>query len=65
LNMSLNKVVRIRERLNFGFRMEALNFLNHPFFTSLGTLTTTSTSFGQISSTSGARSVLLRAYLSW
>jgi len=65
LNMSLNKMVRIRERLNLGFRMEALSFLNHPFFTSLGTLTTTSTSFGQISSTTGTRSVLLRAYLSW
>jgi len=65
LNMSLNKMVRIRERLNFGFRVEALNFLNHPFFTTLGTLTTTSTSFGQITSTTGTRSVLLRAYLSW
>jgi hypothetical protein len=65
LNMSLNKQVRIKEHLNVGFRMEALNFLNHPFFTSLGTLTTTGTTFGQIGSTSGTRSVLLRAYLSW
>ncbi len=65
LNMSLNKSVRIKERLNVGFRLEALNFLNHPFFTSLGSSSVTANSFGQVSSASGTRSVLLRAYLSW
>jgi hypothetical protein len=61
----LNKSVRIKERLNVGFRLEALNFLNHPFFTSLGSNSVTANSFGQVSSASGTRSVLLRAYLSW
>jgi hypothetical protein len=65
LNMSLNKQVRIKERWNVGFRMEALNFLNHPFFTSLGSSSVTANSFGQVSSASGNRSVLFRAYVSW
>ena len=71
LSMSLNKSVRIRERLNVGFRMEALNFLNNPVF-SLGSTSVTANTFGQISSTYAAsgngsynRVVLLRAYLSW
>ena len=64
LNMSLNKAVRIRERLNVGFRVEAINFLNHPFF-SLGSTSVTANSFGQISSASGNRTVYLRAFLSW
>ncbi|HEX3876013.1 MAG TPA: TonB-dependent receptor [Bryobacteraceae bacterium] len=64
LNMSLNKSVRIRERLNIGFRVEALNFLNHPFF-SLGSTSSTANTFGQVSSTSGTRTVLLRAFLNW
>jgi hypothetical protein len=65
LNMSLNKQVRIKERWNVGFRMEALNFLNHPFFSSLGSSSVTANSFGQVSSASGNRSVLFRAYVSW
>jgi hypothetical protein len=65
MNMSLNKQVRIHERVNIGFRVEALNFLNHPFFTSLGTSSPTSNSFGQISSATGTRTVLLRAFLNW
>jgi len=64
LNMSLNKAVRIKERLNVGFRVEAINFLNHPFF-GLGSNSVTANSFGQISSASGNRTVLLRAFLSW
>jgi hypothetical protein len=71
LNMSLNKEVILKERLKAGFRMEALNFLNHPFFP-LGNTTVTGNTFGQISSTQNASSnsnfnrvVLLRAYLSW
>lgn len=71
LDMSLNKEVRIREHLTMGFRLEALNFLNHPFF-ALGNNSPTATSFGQVSSTMNGnagsnygRSVLLRAYVSW
>jgi hypothetical protein len=64
-NMSVNKAVRIHERLNVGFRLEALNFLNHPFFSSLGSSTVTGNTFGQITSTSGTRSALLRGYVSW
>jgi hypothetical protein len=77
LNMSLNKQVRIREHLNIGFRVEALNFLNHPFFP-IGNTSPTANTFGQISSTVSSvgttygtqnanfnRVVLLRAYLSW
>ncbi len=64
LNMSLNKAVRIRDRLNIGFRVEALNFLNHPFF-ALGSSSVTANSFGLISSASGTRTVLLRAFVSF
>ena len=64
LNMSLNKAVRIHEKLNVGFRLEAINFLNHPFF-ALGTTTVTSNSFGQVSTATGNRTVYLRAFLSW
>ena len=64
LNMSLNKEIRIHEKLRVGFRMEALNFLNHPFF-ALGSTSVTANSFGQVSSASGNRTVLLRAFTSW
>jgi hypothetical protein len=71
MNMSLNKQIPIREQLNIGFRLEALNFLNHPFF-QLGNTTPTGNNFGQISSTFNAsgnpnfnRVVLLRGYVSW
>ena len=71
LNMSLNKEVVFKERLHWGFRMEALNFLNHPWFP-LGNTTATGNNFGQITSTISAsgngsfnRVVLLRSYISW
>lgn len=64
LNMSLNKSIRIHERLNVGFRVEVLNFLNHPFF-ALGNTTPTGNNFGQVTSATGNRTVLLRAYMSW
>jgi len=63
-NMSLNKEVRIHEKLRVGFRLEALNFLNHPFF-ALGSTSVTANSFGQVSSATGNRTVLLRAFMSW
>lgn len=77
LNMSLNKEIRLTEHLNLGFRVEALNFLNHPFFP-LGNTSPIANTFGQISSTVSSvgstygtqnanfnRVVLLRAYLNW
>jgi len=64
-NMSVNKAITIHERLRVGFRLEAINFLNHPFFTSLGSSTVTGNTFGQVTSTSGTRSALLRGYVSW
>lgn len=64
LNMSLNKAVRIKEHLNVGFRLEVLNFLNHPFF-ALGSTSVTANTFGQVSTASGNRTVLLRAFMSW
>jgi hypothetical protein len=64
LNMSLNKQVQIKERFKVGFRVEALNFLNHPFF-ALGSTSVTAASFGQVSSASGNRTVLLRAFVNW
>jgi hypothetical protein len=64
LNMSLNKEIRIHEKLRVGFRVEALNFLNHPFF-ALGSTSVTASTFGQVSSATGTRTVLLRAFVSW
>jgi len=64
LNMSLNKQIQIKERLKVGFRLEALNFLNHPFF-ALGSTSVTANSFGQISTANGNRTVLLRAFVNW
>jgi hypothetical protein len=63
-NMSLSKEARIKERLRMGFRVEAINVLNHPFF-SLGSTSVTANTFGQISSASGNRTVLLRAFMSF
>jgi hypothetical protein len=64
-DMSLNKTVRITERVTFSLQMEALNFLNHPVF-GFGSLSINSTSFGQLSSTANSpRNVQFRAYLRW
>jgi hypothetical protein len=63
-DMSVNKDVRINERFRLTLRAVALNFLNHPFFP-LANTSPTSTSFGQITSASGNRTVQLRASLDW
>ena len=64
LDMSLNKDIRINERMRVTLRAVALNFLNHPFF-ALANTNPTSTSFGQITSASGNRTVQLRASFEW
>jgi hypothetical protein len=63
-DMSLNKDIRIHERWKMSLKAEALNFLNHPFFP-LGTNSPTSTSFGQITTATGNRTVLLRGSVEW
>ena len=64
LNMSLNKEIQIKERFRVGFRVDAFNFLNHPFFP-LGSTTVTANSFGQVTSATGNRTVILRAFVNW
>jgi hypothetical protein len=63
-DMSLNKMVHIRERWKFNFQAEALNFLNHPFFP-LANTSPTATNFGQITSAVGTRTMQLRGSLEW
>lgn len=65
LDSSLNKDIRITERLRFSIQAEFLNLLNHPEF-DIGTVNINSTGFGQVSSSmTGARNIQLRAYLRW
>ncbi|MBO0727062.1 MAG: hypothetical protein J2P52_15770, partial [Blastocatellia bacterium] len=64
LDMSLNKEVRFTERFRMTFRLVALNFLNHPFF-NIGNSSPTSTSFGQITTGSGTRTMQFRVSLDW
>jgi hypothetical protein len=64
LDMSVNKDVRITERWRLTLRLVALNFLNHPFF-DVGNASPTSTSFGQITSASGTRTMQFRVSLDW
>lgn len=63
-DMSINKIIRIRERWKFNFQAEALNFLNHPFFP-LANTSPTATNFGQITTATGNRTVQLRGSLEW
>jgi hypothetical protein len=64
LDMSVNKDVRITERWRLTLRLVALNFLNHPFF-DIGNSSPTATTFGQITSASGTRTMQFRASLDW
>jgi hypothetical protein len=59
LNLSMTKNVRFSERVNMRLYAEASNWLNHPFF-SQGSLTLTGSTFGNITSTSGTRTMILR-----
>ena len=63
LDLSVTKEIPITERVRMGLKLDASNFLNHPFQTGRGTLSTTSTSFGRLSSFGGARTMRIRAYI--
>jgi len=69
-DMSINKDVRITERMRLTLRLVALNFLNHPFF-EIGNSNPTSTSFGQITAPAagqrnqGNRTMQFRASFEW
>jgi hypothetical protein len=66
LDMSVNKEVRLTERLRMTFRLVALNFLNHPFFEiNTGNTSPTSTAFGQITAAQGTRTVQFRGSIEW
>jgi hypothetical protein len=58
-NLSLAKNIRFTERVNMRLYAEASSWLNHPFF-GQGSLSLTSSGFGNITSTSGTRSMILR-----
>jgi hypothetical protein len=58
-NLSVTKNIRFTERVNMRLYAEASNWLNHPFF-GQGSLSLTSSSFGNITSASGTRSMILR-----
>ena len=62
--MSVNKDVRITERWRLTLRLVALNFLNHPFF-DVGNSSPTATTFGQVTTGSGTRTMQFRASLDW
>lgn len=59
MNLSVTKNIRFTERVNMRLYAEASNWLNHPFF-SQGSLTLTGSTFGNITSASGTRSMILR-----
>jgi hypothetical protein len=58
-NVSVTKNIRFSERVNMRLYAEATNWLNHPFF-ARGSLTLTGSGFGNITSTTGTRSMILR-----
>ena len=62
--MSVIKSIRMREKVNFEVRAEAKNALNHPNWGGPN-LSPTSTLFGQITSTTGARQITVQGKLKW
>jgi hypothetical protein len=64
LDMSLTKEAAITERLRFKFQSVVFNFLNHPFM-GRGNSGATSTTFGNVTTAEGRRTMQLRAYLTW
>lgn len=63
LDLSVSKEILISERVRMGLKANISNFLNHPFRTGYGSTTATGTSFGQVSSFSGTRTMNIRAYI--
>ena len=63
LDLSVTKEIPITERVKMGLKLDAYNFLNHPFQSGYGTLSTTSTGFGRLSSFTGTRTMRIRAYI--
>lgn len=63
-DMSVNKDIPITEKVRVTLRLVALNFLNRPFF-DVANSSPTSTTFGQITSASGTRTMQFRASLDW
>jgi hypothetical protein len=62
---SINKNVRINDRVRFEIQAEMLNALNHPEF-GLPDINVNDPAFGQVTSSQiGPRNVQLRAYLRW
>jgi hypothetical protein len=73
-DLALLKEIPIKERLRFGFQVEALNAFNHPVFSDVAatngvtatTVNVTSATFGQTNTLLiGPRQLQLRAYLQW
>jgi len=64
LDMSINKDIRINERVRVTLRLVTLNFLNHPFF-DIGNSSPTANTFGQITTGSGTRTVQFRGSIDW
>jgi hypothetical protein len=46
VDASLNRTVKVYDRLNMNIRLEAFNLFNHPFFNAFTTANPTSSSFG-------------------
>jgi hypothetical protein len=61
-DLAVEKAIRISERVSMNVKAQATNFLNHPFL-GRGSSTITGTTFGNLTSASGARSMNLRAYI--
>ena len=67
LDMNLTKKVKLSETKEFELRMDAVNVLNHPNFgaPAAGNLSINSTSFGRITTATGARSFVLNTRLNF
>jgi hypothetical protein len=62
VSLALSKNIRFTERVSMGIKLAGDNVLNHPFL-GRGNSTITGTTFGNLTSASGARSMYLRSYI--